>query len=248
MKNLKYISIVLVVLLFACKKDAGDPAPVTIPVEFTSTSYTFLGAFDYLGKPDYLLPKEPISAGLLSFINTALRDGQDLRISNPELLSNPAIADIEITRSSDVFITFISQGAEQTNALGFYTYETHHAPATAKDIRVITYVFPNAGRRSPLTAGDKVKIGRFEAGTSIGFVLMQSAWNGATSTLNNKVVHFCSTDALNPEVDPKLRKHAVLINYAPENKILVGFEDSDRTAQNCDNDFNDVEFYCSVKL
>ena len=92
-----------------------------------------------------------------------------------------------------------------------------------------------------------MKIGRFEAGTSVGFVLLQGSWNPATHTINNKVAHFCTTDVLNPETDPNLQKHAVLINYIPEKKLLVSFEDTDRTRPDCDNDFNDVVVYCTVK-
>ncbi|HTM91053.1 MAG TPA: DUF4114 domain-containing protein, partial [Flavisolibacter sp.] len=116
------------------------------------------------------------------------------------------------------------------------------------DIQKITYVFPNAGHLSPLWAGDKVKIGSFNAGTSIGFVLMQDAWNDATKTLNNAAVHFCSNDVLNPETNPALKKHAVLIIYSSGNnrKVLIGFEDVDRTKQECDQDFNDVVVYATV--
>ncbi len=240
--NIIFLGIVL--LSSSCKKH--EQKPVTRPVEFTSTTYKFLGNYDSSGKPDYLLPREQISPSLLAYINNILVNGRDLRTSNPELLNNPAIADIVITRTSDVFITFIEQGAGLANALGFYTYITGQSPASAKDIKVITYVFPNVGGKSPLRAGDKVNIGKFEAGTSIGFVLMRNAWQMNTATLDNNAVHFCSNDALNPEVDPKLKKHAVLINYAPESKVLVGFEDVDRTTPTCDHDFNDLEFYCTV--
>ncbi len=34
--------------------------------------------------------------------------------------------------------------------------------------------------------------------------------------------------------------------YAPEDKILIGFEDTDRTNPDCDNDFNDVVVYGTV--
>ena len=162
------------------------------------------------------------------------------------MLESKAIADIRITQPSDVFITFVSQGGRFTNSIAFYIYPTSQPPASAKDINIITYIFPNAGNLTPLQAGDKVKIGRFEVGTSVGFVLMQSAWNVTTSTLNNNAVHFCSNDVLNPEVDPNLKKHAVLINYAPENKVLIGFEDVDRTTPECDNDFNDVVVYATI--
>ena len=95
-------------------------------------------------------------------------------------------------------------------------------------------------------AGDNVKIGRFAAGTSIGFVLLKNAWNTTTKTLDNDVVHFCSNDVLNPEVDPNLKKHAVLINYAAESKVLIGFENTDRTIATCDHDFNDIVIYATV--
>ena len=226
-------------LLFGCKKD-----PVSIPVDFTTTTYETLG-YDQNGKPNFLL-KDDISSDFLSFTNSMLPNGINLTKSHPELFSNPEIADITITNPSDVYITFISQNGSKMNSIAFYTYPTQQPPLMAKDIALITYIFPNAGRFTPLAAGDKIKIGKFDPGTSIGFVLMQDAWDIKSKELNNKAVHFCTNDALNPEVDPKLKKHAVLIKYKPENKILVGFEDLDRTSSSCDNDFNDVVFYTTV--
>ena len=244
MKTQKYTPLFIILLiLVACKKET----PVTRVVKFNKTSYQTLGTFNSSGKPDYLLTeKDSISPSLLSFIKNTLPDGKDLRISHPEFLSSTAIADITIGKPSDVFITFVSESGAYTNSIAFYTYPTSQPPASASDIKVITYIFPNSGNLTPLAAGDKVRIGRFDVGTSIGFVLLQSAWNLTTHTLDNHVVHFCSNDVLNPEVDPTLKKHAVLINYAPENIILIGFEDLDRTNSICDNDFNDVVFYCTV--
>jgi hypothetical protein len=241
MKTKNYVLLFIAVFTFgACKKD-----PVTKPVKFTSTSYQTLSTFDNTGKPNNLL-KDTISASMLEFIDTTLPDGMNLPKRHPELFSNSAIADIAITETSNVYITYVTQDGGQKNSIAFYTYPTKQPPTSAKDIQLITYVFPNAGNSTPLQAGDKVNLGSFNPGTSIGFVLMQDAWNSSTGTMNNDAVHFCSNDALNPEVDPNLKKHAVLINYTPENKILVGFEDFDRTQDGCDNDFNDVVFYCTV--
>jgi hypothetical protein len=241
--KLRNYTFLFVILLFfiSCKKD-----PVTKPVKFTATNYNTVG-YDFSGKPNYLL-KDTISPSLLSFINTSLPNQTNLTISNPELFTSTAIADIAITQPSDVFITFVNEDGANKNSIAFYTYPTDNPPATAKDISLITYVFPSAGHETPLEAGDKVRIGneKFNPGTSIGFVLMQDAWNSTTQQLNNDAVHFCSNDVLNPEVDPKLKKHAVLIKYAPENKILIGFEDTDRTSPQCDNDFNDVVVYATV--
>jgi hypothetical protein len=229
-------------MLNACKK-----AAVTKPVKFTSTTYQNLGAFDSLGKPNYLVQPDTISAALMSFVQNTLPDRINLTKTHPELFTSSAIADITLTAQSDVYITFVSEGCGYANSLAFYTYPTGQSPISAADIKLITYIFPNCGNKTPLHTGDKVKIGNFGVGTSIGFVLMQSAWDTTMRKLNNDVVHFCTNDALNPEVDPNLKKHAVLIDYAPENKVLIGFEDLDRTNPNCDDDFNDVIVYCTVK-
>jgi hypothetical protein len=230
----------------SCKKEEKQPA--TRVVTFTSTTYKSLGTYDTQGKPDNLIvPRDSISNSLLSFISSTLADKQDLRITNPLLLTSRAIADISITVASDVFITYVSQGGGYTNTFAFYTYPTGNPPAGTKDIDTITYIFPNSGYLTPLLKGDKVKLGRFNPGTSIGFVILQTAWDLTTHQLNNKVVHFCSNDILNPEVDPNLKKHAVLIDYPAEQKTLIGFEDRDRTDPGCDHDFNDVVFYCTVK-
>lgn len=233
---------IIMSIVSACKKEA-----VTKPVAFTSTTYQNLGTFDSAGTPAYLVtPRDVISADLQLYIKNTLVEKSDLRTTNPELLTTKAIADIAIIQPSDVVITFVSQLTTSSNALAFYTYPTNTPPASAKDIQIITYVFPSIGTGTKLKAGDKVKIGRFEAGTSIGFVLMKGAWDAASKTLDNSAVHFCSNDVLNPEVDPNLKKHAVLINYPIEQKVLIGFENTDRTSSQCDHDFNDVVIYATV--
>jgi len=245
--NKAFLLATLILLFSACKKSSEDPKePVTVPVEFTETTYQTLGTFDEFGKPNYLAGRDVITSDLLSFINTNLPQNKDLRNTNPQLLSNPPIADIVITRQSEVSVTYVSSETAFTEAFAFYTYPTGKPPASAKDIKTITYVFPNTGKGTTLQPGDKVKIGNFNSGTSIGFVLLENGWDAETKTLNNKVVHFCSNDVLNPEVDIALKKHAVFIIYTPENKILIGFENLDRTTPQCNHDFNDYVFYASV--
>lgn len=238
-KNYFYL-FALILLLSACKKD-----PVTQPVKFTSTTYENLGPYNSIGLPNTLL-KDTLSPALLSFIDSILPDGKNLTLSHPEFFSSSAIGDIRITQPSSVYITFVSQGANNQNAIAFYTYPSNQPPLKATDIKVITYLFPNAGHLTGLQPGDKLKIGQFDVGTSIGFVLMENGWISKNATLNNDAVHFCTNDALNPEIDPKLKKHGVLIDFALENKVLIGFEDKNRTQSDCDNDFNDVVIYSTT--
>ena len=228
-------------LLNSCKK-----APQSKVVLFTATTYDTLGSFDGTGGMSNLLPRDVISPALQNYIDTLLPESIDLRKVHPELFTSSAVADIKITQPTSVYLTFVSRHTRYYNSFGFYTYPTGNAPLVPADIKKITYVFPNAGQSSPLVAGDKVKLGTFTAGTSIGFVLLQDAWSMTNYTINNAAPHFCSADILNPEIDPNLKRHLVLNNFTSENKTLLSFEDTNRTDPTCDNDFNDLIFYCTL--
>jgi hypothetical protein len=243
-KYLPLLAIVIIAVISCKKKDK----PGSIPVYFNTTTYQTLGSYDDNGRPNNLETPDVISSNMKSFVNGILIEKSDLRPRHPELLSTNAIADIAITQPSDVFVTFVSQiTTNSPNALAFYTYPTNTTLKSPDDIDTIKYFFPSAGSGSTLQAGDKIKLGRFQPGVSIGFVLMKGAWNPATKSIDNKVVHFCSNDVLNPEIDPSLKKHAVLVTYVPENKVLIGFENTDRSSSKCDHDFNDVVVYATVK-
>lgn len=222
---------IIALLVNACKKDS------------VSDKYKNLAPFDSKGKPNNLL-KDSISPGLLSFLNDSFPDHKNMVSAHPELFTGPQMADISITQLSDVYVTFVAGLASHSNTLGFYTYPTGQPPVSPNDISLITYIFPNTGGYTPLVAGDKAKIGTFNTGTTIGFIFAQSGWNVNSHTIDNNVVHFFSTDSLNPEKDPKLKRHAVVMNYGGTQ--LIGFEDTDRSSPLCDNDFNDVVFYCTV--
>jgi hypothetical protein len=229
----------VLLLLAACQKEV-----VTKPVSFKGTEYAFLAPYDDNGKP-LNVQNEPVSPELYSFMRNSLPEQKDLR--NSPLYTNNPTTDISITQRSEVFVTFLSTGASNKNAVAFYTYPTSTPPVKPSDIKKITYIYPNTGHNSTtLTAGDKVRLGTFDPGVSIGFVLLQDAWKTDTKKPNNESVHFCYNDALNPEVDPSLKKHVVLVNYAQENKVLVGFEDIDRTKKECDHDFNDVVVFVTI--
>jgi hypothetical protein len=229
-------------LVFACQKEA-----VTKPVYFTETEYKVLAPYDSAtGRPLNML-KDNVSSDMIAYINRMLPEKQDLRKTNPDLLNSNTTVDLSITRKSDVFITYVNTITFFRNAVGFYTYPTNTPPKDPKDIKKITYVFPHAGVGTKLAAGDKLKLGTFEPGVSIGLVLLRDAFNPTNGSLNNQAIHFCYNDILNPEVDPKLKKHVVLLPYQPENKILIGFENTDRTTKECDHDFNDLVLYATVE-
>jgi hypothetical protein len=133
-----------------------------------------MGTMDASGRPlSYLEPqKGTVSASLLNFLAAALPDQQDVRITNPDFVSNTATEHLNIVQLSDVWITFVAEGAGNLNTIGFYTYPTTNPPATVNDINEVKFIFPNAsavGTGGTMESGDKVHLGQFPAGTSMGW-------------------------------------------------------------------------------
>lgn len=221
----------------------------TYPSPYTSSSTAVVNTStypSYLGRPAYLeTTPDNISSSLLSYVNASLPEGTPVTTSHPSYLSTNATADINVTASSDVWITYVSEGASNLNTLGYYTYTTGNPPTSVNDISKVTIIYPNTsgyGSGGGLKPGDKVKLGTFSAGTSIGFVLIQNAWSGAgINTANTK---FYTDYQLNPESTTALKKHTVTLYDNVHNLFLIGFEDLNRQTGS-DNDFNDVVFYAS---
>lgn len=53
------------------------------------------------------------------------------------------------------------------------------------------------GEGGNLRSGDKVKLGNFTAGTSIGFVLLQDAWKSSSKKVSSSSPMFFSNSNLN---------------------------------------------------
>ncbi|AMR30135.1 hypothetical protein A0256_01230 [Mucilaginibacter sp. PAMC 26640] len=211
-------------------------------------AFEYMGAYDNSGVPKYLeATSDVISADLLSYINASLPETQDVRKLHPSYLQSSATADLIITKTADVWITFVSEGAGYLNTLCYYTYPTGSAPKSASDISKVTYIFPNAslpGSGGGLKSGSKVKLGRFDAGISIGFVLLANAWNSGARLVDHSATKFYSTTACNPETTADLKKHTVLLYSETQNLYLIGIDDQNRQGGS-DNDFNDLLFYAT---
>ncbi len=222
-------------------------APLT-PQMKAAFAYTFMGKYTTSGVPNYLEPVgDKITQGLLDSINTSLPEYKHLPISHPQYLTSSNEADLVLTQLADVWITFISEGAAYTNSIGYYTYSANTPPKTLTDITKYTIIFPNAslsGSGGAMKSGDKVKLGRFPAGTAIGWFLVANGWNG--TTVANPPTYF-SDPALNPETDPTKRQHTVLLFNNLRGLLLLGFEDLIRnTPTSSDEDFNDALFYVTA--
>ncbi|MDB5012998.1 MAG: hypothetical protein JWQ25_1200 [Daejeonella sp.] len=211
-----------------------------------STSYTD-NVVSTTGLPKYLASTtDVIDVNFLSAINSLLKT--NVSLTNPNVVGADNVSVLNITKQSDVSITYVSSSAAFYNTLGYYTYNTATGPPSkASDISKMTYIFPNCRytetkKETGIKAGNKVNLGSFPAGTSIAFVIFQNAWN--TSGINTGAAKFYSNSALNPESNTAIKRHTILLHDVARDVYIVGFEDQLRTST--DNDFNDVVVYASA--
>jgi hypothetical protein len=209
-------------------------------------NYKYLGSYDGNGLPLYLTTPDVISQTTINMISSSLPEQYPVPVYNPQYLSSGYDTDVILEQASDIWVTFISEGAGFTNTLGYYTYDINNPRTTTPSQSEITVIYPNAsatGSGGSLKVGDKVHIGTFPAGTGIGWVLLVNAWNGQKVAHNEWTLY--SNPNFNPEASAALRQHNILIQDPENKKIILGFEDMRRDVASCDNDFNDAVFYIS---
>lgn len=213
-------------------------------------NYQYLGSYSANGVPDYLEPiGDTVDVATLEMISSSLPESYPVPDYNPHYISSGYDTDLIIDDLADVWVTFVSEGAGYKNVLGFYTYDVNNPPATAPQPEDITIIFPNVsalGSGGGLVVGDKVKIGTFQPGTGIGWVLLANAWSSGSSSVGNGLWQLFSNPDYNPEAQENLRHHNVLLNDPNNERIILGFEDIRRDYSSCDNDFNDAIFYVSA--
>lgn len=211
-----------------------------------SQSYQFLGGYDDLGLPSYLDEPEQIDSNVLTLVRELLPERIPLTDRRPELINGAYDSELQIVEKAGIWVTFFHEEAGYRNVLGFYTYDLDNPPTTKPAPEDITIIFPNAskvGSGGRLEAGAKVKIGEFEPGTGIGWVLFSNGWRSAVTPGNWELY---SNANFNTEKSPENRAHSVSIFNPTLNNIILGFEDLSREHPVCDHDFNDVLFFVSA--
>ncbi len=208
--------------------------------------YNYIGNYSPAGVPKYLETKnDVISSSLLSYINASLPEGKPVPTYHPDYLKNTAETNINLKEAGDVWVTFVHEGAGYSNTLAYFTYPTSKPPTSVNDISVLNIVLPNAsysGSGGGMASGNKIRLGKFAANTSIGFCLIANGWSDNSHSVGSGLNKFFSIDNLNPETSTASRRHTVLLKDDTNNLFLIGFEDI-RRDQSSDNDFNDLIFY-----
>jgi LruC domain-containing protein len=216
---------------------------------FKSVNSNFypLGTYNALGVPNYLaLPNDIIDAAMLKDINATLPDYMNATVGHPQYFVAANEHNLVLNDPSNVWVTFVSEGAGYRNVLGYYTYNINSPPATAAAIDSIHIIFPNVSFLNSgggLVSGNRVHLGTFPPGTEIGWVLISDGFRNGIITNGN--YSYYSDINLNPETDVNKKQHTTLLNDIGRGKFLLSFEDLRRDAGS-DNDFNDAVFYVTA--
>jgi LruC domain-containing protein len=223
----------------------------SINFKIGNTVFKTIVDFNSNGVPNNLEAKrDVVDAAFLDDVNASLPERYPVPDYNLPYLAKTNETNVIIKELSDVWVTFVHEGAGYRNVLGYYKYNLNK-PFTSKDkIDTIFIILPNVSYYNSgggLYSGDKVKIGRFPANTGIGWVCISDGFRNGTITANNWNWVFYSDPEFNSETvvapDAKnIRQHNVLIYDNTRDKVLLGFEDIKRD-QGSDNDFNDAVFY-----
>ena len=212
--------------------------------------FYFIGNFNNQGVPSYLeVPGDVLSTEFLSDVNSSFPERQPVPANNPQYLASGNQLDVVLTQASDVYVTFVSEGAGYKNVLAYYVYDSNNPPTDASQVDSLFVVFPNtsfSGSGGGMQAGDKVKLGSFPAGKTISWAILANGWKNNGSLNLNKPVYY-SKSALNTiESDPNKRQHSVQLVDNARQLLVNGFEDLKRTGSGSDDDFNDLIFYATV--
>lgn len=214
-----------------------------------SPNITYMGTFNNSGVPDYLEPvNDVVDQALLNDLNSTLPEYRPVPTYHPEFLVPNAPGNLDLIEQCDVWITYICEGAGWLNAIGFFTFNTNNPPTSAAQISEIKIIFPNMsnnGSGGGLYPGNKVYLGRYPAGQSLGWVIFAAGWNAGQHAVTNGNYQIYSIAALNPEPDVNLKKHTLLLNDINRLKFMFSFEDW-RRDQGSDQDFNDGILYVTA--
>ncbi|MEI7660961.1 MAG: LruC domain-containing protein [Bacteroidota bacterium] len=213
-----------------------------------AVKWVYLSTFNTLGVPNNLMPvNDPVSQTLLHDINTALPEYKNETAAHPEYFTAAVPKNIDIVSTSDVYMTYITEGAGWMNSLGYFKYNTAQPPASASQIDTIHVIFPNlsnTGSGGGLNPGNKVHLGIFPAGKSIGWVLVPHGWNGKGTYVGPTSDIWYSITAFNT-TDPTMTNHMIQLKDVSRQQVLYAFEDQG-AYQGSDHDFNDGVMYLTI--
>ncbi|OSY87660.1 hypothetical protein WH52_09485 [Tenacibaculum holothuriorum] len=199
--------------------------------------YKTITTYNNQGKPDGLEEDKEVCSTLLPNIYAnVLPERQNAMTAHPEYFANP-VKNLVIKEETDLYLTFIDEGAGYKNVLGYYTYQEGNKPTSSDQIDKIV-IFPNASAErsgGELVRGNTMRLlGSFEPGTVVSFFLIANGWRNGSITDGYYSQH--------TDIDYNLsgRQQSIIFYDVTCNSTVIAFEDIN--VPNGDNDFNDAIF------
>ena len=208
-------------------------------------AFSYMGTYTANGYPSYLFQvNDHAWESLLSNLNQTLPEGVSVPLTKPSFVESGKQSNLVLKEKTKVYVTFAGEGTNLTSALGYFIYDGSKPTNLQHKI-----IFPNAsapGSGGSLHSGDKVLLGEFPANTVIGWFLVPNGWNKQNKIVQDKQGIYYSVASFNTESNAALNQHMVLLKDIQNEVIVLGFEDTPRSAPACDNDFNDAVFYITL--
>ena len=193
------------------------------------------------GVPGGVTPSKPCPT-LYNRILELFPEGKNNMGIYPDLFSSSTLKTIKLKNESEVYVTFVAEGAGWKNSFGYYTYNEANPPATVDDLDK-HILFPNVsgvGEGGGLDTGDMVQVGsgKFPAGTVIGFYIVAKGWQ------NGKMVAGRYTEYTDTRFNIGGHQQHVMFIEQTCGDLVLAFEDIDQSDHLSyqDNDFNDILF------
>jgi len=203
--------------------------------------YKTITTYNNMGTPDGMEEDIEVCSQLLPNIYAnVLPEQQNAMTAHPEYFQN-TVKDLRISEETELYLTFIDEGAGYKNVLGYYTYQEGSEPTSADQLDKIV-IFPNASAENSggeLVRGNTMRLlGTFEPGTVIGFFVIANGWRNGSITDGYYTQH---TDI---GFNLSGRQQSIIFYDQTCNSTVIAFEDI--TVPNGDNDFNDAIFEISA--
>jgi len=175
------------------------------------------------------------SPALLEEIHQAFPESQEV---SPSLLNYQVDPNLHLFQEAQIKVSFLDEGAEMKNSFGYFLYQDLDGDGKISDSEILIrqILWENASKidsGGSLVSGDALNLGKFPAGTRVGFFLVANGFQGGTET-------YYTLDAKNSDG----HRHLAMLATANRDAIILGIEDL--PWEGSDRDFNDLLFTVSV--
>jgi len=160
---------------------------------------------------------------------------ENVEITQSALFSDTAQKRVELIQDSEVYVTYLAEGAGYRNSVAWYSYSVFSPPTAGSQLELHT-LFPDVSS-DVLTPGNRLKLQdeKFPKGTVIGFVLIINGWQGYVDFDKEKLY----TDY---NLNANKRQQHILFMEKTCGELVLAFEDNISLSDTADADYNDIIF------